>query len=61
MLKSFGSLDEAYRFLEKLGAAPKLLLHIKLVGEAAEILISKLVELDVSFDEDFVRLGVVFS
>ncbi len=60
MLKSFGSLDEAYRFLEKLGAAPKLLLHIKLVGEAAEILISKLVELDVSFDEDFVRLGVVF-
>lgn len=60
MSKSFESLDDAYNFLEELGASSKLLLHVKLVGEAAEILIEKLGKLSVIFDKDFVRLGVVF-
>jgi hypothetical protein len=46
--------------LENLGALPKLLLHVKLVGEAAEILITKISALGISFDCDFVRLGVAF-
>jgi len=55
---NFNSLGEAYNFLEKLGASPKLLLHVKLVGEAAEILIDELSQLKVFFDADFVRYGV---
>ncbi|MDX2243578.1 MAG: HD domain-containing protein [Leptolyngbyaceae cyanobacterium bins.302] len=49
---------EAYQLLQELGAPPKLLLHVKLVGEAAELLISKLRELSVQFNEGFVRLGI---
>ena len=60
MAKNFDSLDDAYQFLQELGASPKLLLHVKLVGEAAEILIKKLSELQIPFDSNFVRLGVVF-
>ncbi|MBX7170063.1 MAG: hypothetical protein K1X72_03825 [Pyrinomonadaceae bacterium] len=58
MTKTFENLEDAYRFLQKLGASPKLLLHLKLVGEAAEILIQTLAELKVPFDADFVRFGV---
>lgn len=57
---SFETLSEAYDFLENLGAPPKLLFHVKLVGEAAEVLIEKLSSLKVPFDADFVRLGVAF-
>lgn len=60
MTKTFENLDEAYGFLQNLGASPKLLLHVKLVGEAAEILIKKLSELKISFEPDFVRFGVAF-
>lgn len=60
MTKTFDSLDESYLFLQELGASPKLLLHVKLVGEAAEILIKRLLDLKVSFDADFVKLGVAF-
>ncbi|WP_200929906.1 hypothetical protein [Nostoc piscinale] len=58
--KTFQTVNEAYQFLEELGALPKLILHVKLVGEAADLLISKLHELQVQFDESFLRLGVVF-
>jgi len=60
MAVNFDSLDDAYNILEKLGASSKLLLHVKLVGEAAEILIEKLTALKVPFDADFVRFGVAF-
>lgn len=60
MTKTFDSLDDAYNFLQDLGASSRLLLHVKLVGEAAETLIEKLLELKVPFDADFIRLGVVF-
>lgn len=60
MNKDFINLDDAYRFLQNLGASPKLLLHVKLVGEALDILTEKLLELEVPFDADFVRFGVAF-
>lgn len=59
-IKTFQTVYEAYQFLQELGASSKLLLHVKLVGEAAELLIVKLHELQIQFDENFVRLGVVF-
>ena len=57
---NFDGLDEAYDFLRKLGASSRLLKHVKLVGEAAEILITRLSVLNVPFDAGFVRLGVAF-
>ncbi|MEO1131899.1 MAG: HD domain-containing protein [Cyanobacteria bacterium J06639_1] len=57
---SFQTVDEAYLFLEELGASAPLVLHVKLVGEAAELLIAKLHDLDIQFDERFVCLGVAF-
>jgi hypothetical protein len=59
-VKNFLTVQAAYEFLQELGASPKLLLHVKLVGEAAELLIAKLHELSVPFDDAFVRLGVAF-
>lgn len=54
----FNTVDDAYQFLKKMDAPSKLIVHVKLVGEAAELLISKLRELQVNFNKDFVRLGV---
>jgi HD domain len=54
------TLPAAYLFLEELGASPQLILHVKLVGEAAELLITKLTQLAIQFDARFVRLGVAF-
>ncbi|MBW4619402.1 MAG: HD domain-containing protein [Cyanosarcina radialis HA8281-LM2] len=59
-VKAFQTVHEAYQFLQSLGASQKLILHVKLVGEAADLLISKLHELRVRFDEKYFRLGVVF-
>jgi HD domain len=58
--KSFQSVRDAYEFLAELGAADRLIQHVKLVGEAAEELISQLQKLGISFDSDWVRLGVAF-
>ncbi|PXX45086.1 HD domain-containing protein [Undibacterium pigrum] len=49
---------EAYQLLSRLGASERLLTHVKLVGEAAEILISSFEELDLQFDANLIRLGV---
>jgi hypothetical protein len=54
----FNNVAEVYRFLDGLGAPDRLLRHLALVGEAAELLIEKLEDLKVPFDADFVRLGV---
>lgn len=56
----FSTVDDAYIFLEKLGASSTLVIHVKLVAEAAELLITKLRSLDIGFDISFVRLGVAF-
>lgn len=60
MPRDFDSINDAYELLENLGAPPKLLLHVKLVGEAAEILVKELRELKIPFDQDFVRFGAAF-
>jgi HD domain len=56
----FSTVDDAYIFLEKLGASSTLVIHVKLVAEAAELLITKLCSLNIGFDISFVRLGVAF-
>jgi HD domain len=56
----FSTVDEAHTFLQKLGASSTLIIHVKLVGEAAELLITKLRALNIEFDVSFVRLGVAF-
>ena len=47
----------ARELLVALGAAPRLLRHVELVGEAAELLLQKLARLGV--DAELVRVGVV--
>lgn len=59
-MKTFVSVDDAYIFLQELGASAKLIIHLQLVAEASELLITKLRSLDVGFDISFVRLGVAF-
>jgi hypothetical protein len=54
------TVDDAYTMLQRLGAPHQLICHVKLVGEAAEVLITKLQQLQVPVDERFVRLGVAF-
>ena len=49
---------DAYTLLERLGASSRLILHLQLVGEAAEELLSNLELFDLDLDKDFIRLGV---
>jgi HD domain len=58
--KSFQSVRAAYAFLKELGAVDRLIQHVQLVGEAAEELIAQLQTLGLSFDVEWVRLGVAF-
>jgi len=48
---------EADALLKKLGAPPRLLLHLNLVGEAADELIQALANIGIRFDANFVELG----
>jgi HD superfamily phosphodiesterase len=58
--KTFQSVLEAYELLKQLNAPSRLICHVKLVGEAAEQLIIQFQHLDLSFDPEWVRLGVAF-
>jgi hypothetical protein len=58
--RKFQAVDEAYQFLRELGAPPRLILHVQLVGEAADLLISHLHERQLKFDEKLIRFGVAF-
>lgn len=49
--------DDAYRLLKKLGAPERLLLHVRLVGEAADALIQAYKKLGLKFDARIVELG----
>jgi hypothetical protein len=60
MTQDFPTLSTAYQFLRELGAPEHLILHVQLVGEAAELLIAKLQSLRIPVDKKWVRLGVVF-
>ena len=52
------SKEDAFELLEKLGAPGHLLTHVKLVGEAADLILEKCEELSVPIDAEFVRIGV---
>lgn len=54
MLKS---VEDAQLLLESLDAPIRLLTHLRLVGEAADLLIQKLEALGVGIDAELVRLG----
>jgi HD superfamily phosphodiesterase len=58
--KIFDSIDDAYNFLQDLEAPSHLIQHVKLVAEAAEILILQFQQLNLSFDPEWIRLGVAF-
>ncbi len=53
------TVEEAISLLKKRGAEDRLLTHIKLVGEAAEILLAILKKLGLNINENLVRIGVV--
>lgn len=53
------SAGAATELLQALGAAPRLLRHVELVGEAAELLLQKLAGLGARVDTELVRIGVV--
>jgi HD domain len=57
---TFQSIQDSYQLLQDLGASPRLMQHVKLVGEAAEMLIFQFQKLGISFDADWIRLGVAF-
>ena len=58
LVRNFENVEQAYEFLKQLDAPPRLILHVRLVGEAADLLIQKLNQMNVDFDEKFIRLGV---
>jgi hypothetical protein len=49
---------DAYRLLEQLGATKRLLLHLQLVGEAADLLIAGYKQLGIPFHGKLIELGV---
>ncbi len=49
---------EAYQLLSKLGAPPRLILHVQLVGEAADLLMDAYRRLGVRFDGSLIEVGV---
>lgn len=49
---------DAYQLLRKLGAPERLILHVQLVGEAAELLMKTYAKLGVKFDAKLIELGV---
>ena len=54
------SVEDAKTLLLQLGAPARLLQHVRLVGEAGEVLLSKLADMGVPLDTAVVRLGIVF-
>jgi HD domain len=53
------SIDEARNLLVKMGAPQSLVTHVRLVGEAADLLLAELQRLGIPHDADFVRVAVV--
>lgn len=52
------SRNDAYKLLDELDAPDHLKTHVRLVGEAAELLIEKFTELGLPIDFNFIRIGV---
>lgn len=49
---------DALRLLRELGAPDRLIVHVQLVGEAADLLIQAYKDLGIHFDEQLIELGV---
>lgn len=49
---------DAYQLLGKLGASARLLLHLQLVGEAADLLMRAYADLGLDFNAQWIELGV---
>jgi hypothetical protein len=58
--RTFSTIDDAYLLLQDLGASEQLIVHVKLVAEAAELLISQIERFEIAIDRDLIRLGVAF-
>jgi len=56
-LRELHTLEDARALLRELGAPEQLLTHAKLVGEAAEALVMRLVSMRVPVNTHLVRLG----
>ncbi|WP_199724833.1 HD domain-containing protein [Noviherbaspirillum saxi] len=50
--------QDAYRLLQALGAPTRLLVHVQLVGEAADRLVQEYSDLGITFDARLIELGV---
>ena len=48
---------DAYRLLSSLGAPERLIVHVRLVGEAADLLIAQYREMGLDFDAEHIELG----
>ena len=55
---NLNSREDAYELLDELKAPAHLKLHVRLVGEAADLLIQKCNELNILIDENLIRIGV---
>ncbi len=53
------SIQEAHNLLLRMGAPQSLVTHVRLVSEAAELLLAQLQRLGIPHDADFVRVAVV--
>ena len=53
------SIEDAFTLLKELNAPVQLIMHAKLVCEAAEEIIGKLKTYNISLDYDFIRVAVV--
>jgi hypothetical protein len=49
--------NDAYNLLQALGAPKRLLVHVKLVGEAADLLIQAYIKLGINFNSNLIELG----
>ena len=56
--KMLRSRTDAYQLLKRLGAPPRLLLHVQLVGEAADMLVEGYEKLRLDLDAKRIELGV---
>lgn len=57
-MNSLRDRHDVYTLLRDLGASPRLLTHLQLVGEAADLLVAALRKLELMFDASWVELGV---
>lgn len=50
--------NDVYNLLARLGASPRLIRHLQLVGEAADLLVERYHSLGLAFDEKLTELGI---